>query len=365
MPTCARHFLQTSKNMQRASSKRGAAGACLALAAFLAASFVPSCAAWAQTSDYVAPEAREVEPQRPVAAIVPQERIATSIDLGRIMLPGGSGGIIGALITSGTDRTPEALAQNAAAKANAFAAPLAQVLSDFDASILAQEATASALAGTPWFGSGEPVLLTGTTIGDTVVEGNDERGDSTVSMTFATGFIGSEANDTQGALNFRRTVRELRDEFAASNPDARELASVLWRYETSPDFTHVRVIADVELRRSGASTPHYAQQLISIVKLRRPTFVEEDNVAIWAKDEGALAREALTLAFVRAGEVLPAILALDKAGWDQATDRSRESATAAGYHGPVLLRDEKGPVFFAKDGDQRLAAFVTVQTIRN
>ena len=73
----------------------------------------------------------------------------------------------------------------------------------------------------------------------------------------------------------------------------------------------------------------------------------------------------LTMAFERAGEVLPAILALDEDGYETATDKKRKSVTSAGFHGPELLRDEKGPVFFAKDGDQRLKAFVTVQTIRN
>ena len=119
------------------------------------------------------------------------------------------------------------------------------------------------------------------------------------------------------------------------------------------------------MERPGAPEEHYAQQLVSIVKLRRPTFVEEDNVAIWAANDAALARTALTLAFARAGEVIPMLLALDAKGYDAATDKNAPSVTSAGYHGPVLLRDAKGPVFYAKDGDQRFAAFVATQTIRN
>jgi len=60
-------------------------------------------------------------------------------------------------------------------------------------------------------------------------------------------------------------------------------------------------------------------------------------------------------------EVLGHVLALDEAGWAEASDRKRESVTSGGYHGPVLFRDETGPVFWAKDGDQRLEAFVATQ----
>jgi hypothetical protein len=102
------------------------------------------------------------------------------------------------------------------------------------------------------------------------------------------------------------------------------------------------------------------------VKLRRPSFVEEENVAIWAANDGAVAREALRMAFARVGETLPVVLALDKQGYANAIDPKRNPrATGGNFSGPQLLRDDKGPVFFAKDSDQRLAAFVAVQTIDN
>lgn len=329
----------------------------MALAASL---FTPSPALAGPVSSLEVSQ-REVEPARPVAAIIPQERIASSIDLGRILFPSHGGGALGSLIIAGMDRTPEKLAQNAAAKAETQIAPLLEVMSDFDAAAHALKATGAAAAGTGWLGTPEAELYAGTAIAQT----DAEAGDSTVSMTYATGSFGSEANDTLGAMNWTATRDQLVDNFVAAHPSASELAMVVWRYQMSADFTHVEVIADITLRRKGASDDFYSQQLISVVKLRRPTFVEEDNVAIWAADDAALARRALEMAFARAGEVLPAVLALDAAGLDAATDKGNASVTSAGYHGPQLLRDETGPVFFAKDGDQRLEAFVTVQTIRN
>ena len=376
MLICVRHSSPTSKNTPSASNKlmertslgkaNIAAGAKLALAAMLLpVGLVASPAAAQNASEYVKPAARSVEPARPIAAIVPQERIATSIDLGRILLPGGSGGIIGSLLVSAADRTPEKLAAKAAAKAEEFSRPLTAAMGELDAASLAQKATTAAASETTWFAVGPAQLLAGESISKRLDGEVNVVPDTTVSMTYATGWIDEEANDTAGAFRWASERDRLEREFFTSQADASEFASVTWRYQLSADFTNIQVIADVELQKKGAASPYYAQQLISIVKLRRPTFVEEDNVAIWAANDAAYAKTALTMAFERAGEVLPAILALDEDGYETATDKKRKSVTSAGFHGPELLRDEKGPVFFAKDGDQRLKAFVTVQTIRN
>ncbi|MDN3646092.1 hypothetical protein QWY75_07720 [Pontixanthobacter aestiaquae] len=315
--------------------------------------------AFAQAERYIAQDARTVEPARQIASIIPQDRIASSIELGRIVP--NEGGLIGALV----DRTPEKLAQNAAMKADRFIRPLAEVLEGFDAAKLARSATENALAQADWFAAGPPNVLTGTSISTTRTEKNGGS-DSTVSMTFAVGAFATEANDTVGALTWEKERRRLERDFAAAHSSASELAVITWRYQLSADFTNMQVIADIATRKPNLPDRLFKQQLISIVKLRRPSFVEEDNVAIWAGNDGAIARTALEMAFSRVGEVLPAVLALDAKGYRAATSKkNRQTATAAGFYGPQLLRDDKGPVFHARDGDQRLRAFVAVQTIRN
>ena len=302
-----------------------------------------------------------VEPARPIAVIIPQEALATSLELGRIAPV--EGGLIGVLI----DKRPEKLAQGAAAKASDFAAPLNEAIADFDAKPLALAATEQALSQTQWFAVSAPEVLAGTSMAKTTRNPDvNGFGDTTVNMTYSPGAFGSEANETVGARTWKKERDALESRFAAAHPDAAELAIVSWRYQLAPDFTNIRVIADVVTRRPQDPSRLYEQQVISVVKLRRPTFVEEDNVAIWAANDGALARKALEMAFARVGEVLPAILALDAQGYDDATDKKKSPAvTAAGFHGPELMRDAKGPVFYTKDGDQRLRAFVTVQTLRN
>jgi hypothetical protein len=291
--------------------------------------------------------------------IIAQEALATSVQLGRI-IPAES--LIGAAI----NRRPEVLAQNAAAKAHGFAEPLRVALAGYDASDLAVAATTRVLAQTPWFASAPPQVYSGRSMAATAENTAASRGDTTVSMTFEIGTFASEANDTLGALNWNRERNRLEKEFAAAQSGAKELAIITWRYQVSPDFTNMQVIADVSISSPGVPRPKFQQQFISVVKLRRPTFVEDENVAIWAANNGALAREALEMAFARAGEMLPAVLALDKQGYANAIDpKKNPRATGGNFSGPQLLRDDKGPVFFAKDGDQRLRAFVAVQTIQN
>ncbi len=329
----------------------------LALGLLAACSAQP---ALAQTEHYIAAEDRVVEPARPIAVIIAQDELATSIELGRIIPV--EGGLIGALI----DKLPEKLAQSAAAKAYTIAAPLRQAMAGFDAGPLALAATEQALSQTAWFAAPAPEVLTGASMAKTAADPDIEGGDTTVSMTYSMGAFASEANDTLGAIHWKKERDRLESGFASAHSDAREVAVISWRYQMSADFTNLRVIADVATRRPQDPSRLYEQQVISVVKLRRPTFVAEENVAIWAANDGALARKALEMAFARAGEVLPAILALDAQGYANATDKKKSTpVTSAGFHGPELMRDAKGPVFYAKDGDQRLRAFVAVQTLAN
>jgi hypothetical protein len=344
--------------MPRASSKRGRTGRSLAVAFAIALATGLSGPALADPAPFLPVEAREIAPPRPLGALVPQARIASSIELGRIAFPSGGGGALGSIIIAGNNDIPQRLADAASARGEEWIAPLVAALSGFDAASLAGEATSAALAGTPWLAAGSAEVLAGS-VGQVAEDGTAVP--VNVTTTYAIGLFGPEANVTSTAQTWVEELAAVQRRFEQAYPDAAERAQVLWRYQMSSDFVSVQVIADVSITRRGAVEPHYAQQVISVVRLNRPSFVEEENVARWAVNDAAPARDALTRAFARVGEVLPHVLALDEAGFTAATDRRRESATAAGYHGPVLLRDATGPVFWAKDGDQRLAAFVTVQ----
>lgn len=343
--------------MPSVSSKRRKLGARLALGLLAACSVQP---AFARTEYYVAVEDRVAEPARPLAVIVAQEELATAIELGRIVP--NEGGLIGALI----DRTPEKLAQNAAAKAYDVSKPLRETVAGFDVKPLAMAATEQLLSQTTWFAAPTPQLMAGGSMALTTANEKAAEGDATVSMTFAHGSFDVEANDTVGALNWNKERSRLEQEFASANSAAGEIAVISWRYQVSANFTNMQVIADIAFSSPGAPARTFEQQFISVVKLRRPTFVPEENVAIWAANDGALAKQALEMAFARAGEVLPTVLSLDREGYKNATDRKKNKrATGANFSGPQLMRDDKGPVLYAKDGDQRLRAFVAVQTIDN
>ncbi|MXO72727.1 hypothetical protein [Alteraurantiacibacter buctensis] len=329
-----------------------AAGALLALSA------TPAQADPART---VAESARQVEPARPVGALVPQTRIASSIELGRIMFPSGGGGALGAIIIAGNNDIPQRLADAALERAETRIAPLRTALAGFDATPLAGDATLAAVQATGWLGASPPDLLTVSA---------DESADGTahpvlVSRTYSIGLWGPSPNMNTAAETWAGDVGAMQRRFDEAHADAAERAQVQWRYQMSPDFSQVQVYADVSLRRQGVIEPYFAQQVISVVRLDRASYIEEDNVTRWAANDAALARRALAMAFARAGEVLPHVLALDQANFTALTEEEgRQTATAAGYHGPLLVRDTTGPVFWAEDGDQRLAAFVATQTIR-
>ena len=331
------------------------------LAAGVAPILLPS-PAFADPNDYVPVDAREVEPARPVAVLLPQSRIASSIELGRIMFPAGGGGALGLLIINGQNSIPERLAEGALERVETRIVPLLEALDSFDVAPLATGATQVVLENTPWLGAGPPELLS------RAPEQPDGEGAST-GVSFSNprsgGLFEYESNQTEAAQAWVANTSDLQREFNAAHADAEEVAQFLWRYQMSPDFTQVQVVADVSLFRPGESEAFYTQQLISSVRLRRPSFVEEENVATWAANDGALAKRAIDRAFARAGDMLPHILAQDEAGFEQATDLDRESVTAAGYHGPVLFHDDAGPLFWARDDDQNLAAFVATQVVRN
>lgn len=343
--------------MPHALNKVWQAGRALAYAGALLA--VQAAPLRADPLPYLPLDAREAASPRPVGALVPQHRIASSIELGRIAFPSGGGGILGTIIIAGENDIPEMLADRAVSRAEAWIAPLVAALGEFDVPTLAGNATMAALGGAGWLGASPPeVLSIGNVPADAAIR------PVLVTRTYNIGLWGPAPNTTPATETWAGDVGAMQRRLDDAHADAGERAQVQWRYQMSPNFGQVQVIADVSIRRRGAIGPFYNQQVISVVRLDRPAFVEEDNVARWTANDAALARTALTMAFARAGEVLPCVLALDEAGWRTATDDTRESATAAGYHGPVLLRDETGPVFWAEDGDQRLAAFVTVQTIR-
>lgn len=309
--------------MPHASSKRRLAGGALAVAGALLAGWAGP--ALADPLPYLAQSERAAEPQRPVGALVPQERLASSIELGRIAFPSGGGGALGAIIISGNNDIPQRLADAALERAEARITPLRAALGGFDATPLAGDATLAAVQATGWLGAAPPDLLT---------VGADQNAEGTaqpvlVTRTYSIGLWGPAPNLNVAAETWAGDVSAMQRRFDDAHTDAAERVQVQWRDQMSPDFSAVQVYADVSIRRRGAIAPYYAQQLISVVRLNRPALIEEDNVTRWAANDGALARRALQMAFARAGEVLPQVLALDQAGFTAAAKPPPPPATTA------------------------------------
>ncbi|WP_284124583.1 hypothetical protein [Parerythrobacter aestuarii] len=283
------------------------------LAVLLVAAAVPMAPAWGQAAEAIAQEDRRIASLRPVAVQVPQQEMEISVDVGRVAMDPGGGGLLDGLIVRSMDNKKDILTDNATLRAEAEAAPLIAALEGFDPVPLALDATETALAELDWFG------------------------------TSLIGFV------LDGDGNLRS--------FASANP-GEQLGHISFSYQMSPDFTQVQVVADVSVLKGATLAPLYAQRIVSIVRLNNRSYENFENVARWSANDGELVRAAMTKAFARLGTVIPAVMSLDPGTYAAKTSkRSKDQALVASFHGPVLMRDDLGAVIWSQK-----AGFVTSQS---
>jgi hypothetical protein len=284
----------------------------LLLACCLAATVAPAVAYAADVRNVLAERDRTIAAGgRAVRVIVPQWQITTTIDVGRVAgdADSGGGGLLGAIVLSSLDDKRKVLTRTAYDRAEATIEPLRKALQGFDVDALALATTKAAVAKPAWFRPGSVEL---------------------------------SKNKSPDALP----------------TESAQLAEITYRYETSPDFTQIRVIAQIQLERPGAKAGApvadavYPQQVSSIVLLREPSFEPAENVAKWSDGDGRLARAALSSAFARLDQLIPFALDLSEADMKAFTAKGREKAFAAGYYGPLIERnaDRPGETLLWKDG---------------
>jgi len=282
------------------------------LAFCLAAAVAPTAVRAADVPNVLAQRDRTIAGGRVVQVIVPQWQITTTIDIGRVAgdADSGGGGLLGAIVLSSMDDKRKALSRASFDRAEATIAPLRKALQGFDLDALALATSKAALAKPAWF---QP---------------------SSVELSKSRSLDVPTAESAQAAM-------------------------ITYRYETSPDFTQIRVIAEIELRLAGAKPggkpvrdPSYRQQVSSIVLLREPSFEPAENVAKWSAGDGKLAKAALTSAFGRLEQLIPFALDLSESDLKAFTSKGREKAFAAGYYGPLIERraDRPGETLIWKDG---------------
>ncbi|APZ97357.1 hypothetical protein BWQ93_01760 [Sphingopyxis sp. QXT-31] len=245
---------------------------------------------------------------RAVELILPQKSIGTSIDIGRVADDdSGGGGLLGSLIIGAMDDKRERMSENAQARADATVAPLREALADFDVDALALATTEAALRTPEWFAA----------------------------QTIATSREASPA----GRLAF------------VTATDAPQFAFVTYNYGLSPDFTQIRVNAEIALARrvtgkggksDTAAPAHYRQTISSIVELPKRSYDHGANVAQWSAEGGKLAETSLAAAFAEIERLIPYALALSAAELKGFEAKNREKAFAAGTYGPLVSRDDDG-----------------------
>lgn len=231
--------------------------------------------------------ARAVDGGRAVHVFVAQPELAAAINPSNVSGAMG-GGLIGAMIDSSVQ-------SNRAGRAEVGITPIRAALFDFDTDALAIETTNAATAGLPWFG------------GQAIAFGRD-----------------SSPYAKNAALDAATTS---------------QVAFFEYGYDVSPDFSMVRVSVVMTLANKvvdGIRRPEqrlqprnlvYSQAAMSAVRLPSPT-TPEDNSVVWAADDGALIRQALTMAFADLTTLIPRSLNLTAAEFEAASDAARTTDRA-------------------------------------
>jgi hypothetical protein len=274
---------------------RGVCAAVLMLCAALPAQAAP------KSLNYVLPEAaRPVAGGRSVQVSVGQAELGSNINstLGFAMVAGGALGVI-VEAGVGADR---------AQRAQLGITPIRRGLMDFDADQLAIDSTKAALAAMPWLEGQEPAFSR-----DATLFGKND-------------FLTAAATS--------------------------QVVYFTYVYDMAPDFSSVNVsvgiaIANREQAKKGQPYTRlldknlvFGQRVSSVVRLANPTTPVE-NAQRWAANDSALAKKALTLAFTKAGDLIPRALTLTDA--DVARFNAAERRTI-GPLGGKLMEEDRGAV---------------------
>jgi hypothetical protein len=228
---------------------------------------------------------------------LPQRQLETAVDIGRLAGLGGGGGLLGYLIIQATDDRRKIMTGRQNDRAEALAAPIRTSLAGIDVAQLASQTTRTALGAVPWL-------------------------------------------HVRDVLPINTPAPP-----ATGKGDRPRIVSVDYRYEMSPDFTQLRVIARVSMagRPGGTGGVAYQRVVTSVGQLRNRSFQPNENADRWNADDGKLAKLALSSGFKAMERLIAYVLSLDQAEASALGGKSRPQAQAAGTYGTLIFRNPADP----------------------
>lgn len=224
-----------------------------------------------------------------VRVFLPQTAIESTVDVGRVARP-PSGGLLDTLIVYSLDDKKKILSKSLKDKAEHTILPIRGALSGFDVDALALTSSANALATIDWLRAGTPAL---------------------------------------------------HKDMSYTGQPGENLAEISFRYDLSPDFSSIRVFADVRLARNNAVV--FKQTVTSIVQLKKRSFEHDENVVLWIEDDGKRAKDAIIESFRQMEQLIPVALNMTSADLNAFGNKNREQGFAAGYNGPIIKRGGLSP----------------------
>jgi hypothetical protein len=273
-------------------------------------------AAAAADHSFLPESGRAVDGGRSLEVVIAQAEIKSNINESNITAATG-GGLLPALIDAkiNSDR---------AKRAEVEIQPLRAALTGFDVDGLAIQTTQGALAKADWF-QAKPATLSR----DSSITGES------------------------GALDASPTG---------------QMAIFEYSYDTSPDFASIRVALRMQLANKAVSQGDkpesrlkprnlaYSQKIVVVVSLPSASKDAVQNAGRWSADNGKLARQALTAAFGRLGDLTPRTLALSQADLKAMGGHDKKYIVMGGFGGRIQEQTASDTVLF--DG-----GLIDVQTL--
>jgi hypothetical protein len=252
------------------------------------------------------PEARTAPNGRDVEVLVGQTEIKSNFDPSKAEHFGASGLIV--------DIVESKIDSDRAKRAEMAVQPIRETLADSDIDSLATEVSRAATAALPWFHA--------------------------VKVGFG--------RDTSTAAKLA----------VLDASRATEVAFFEYVYDFPPDFSFLRVQLTVSIAETATAAGQrpasridgrrlaYSQVIVSAVDLSSPATDPRENAALWAADNGRLAKTAITKAFAVFATLTPKALELTAAEAKAMQDKSHRLIAEGGFVGLEQENTPEGVLLF-------------------
>lgn len=177
----------------------------------------------------------------------------------------------------------------------------------------------------------------------------------TAKTAFANQFIFAD----DSVIAFGKDSTDAGKSMVLDDSDSDNITFVEYKYDFTPNFGAFRLFTKIDVaprampadgkgeKRLKAGNLIYSNNVATYVEISELAKDKEDNVALWAADNGKLTREAIALAFAKNAQLTARMLDLKQADFDTMNDKSKEKIWVYGIKGRVQNDDGPGDLIWS------------------